>query len=80
MLPQTIKNDGPCPEDHFIANGTTNNYGRYWIKTTSKIWDEKDNMIRIHAEFNGNEKYLPSKSIDQNIVVLPTSSTKKCLN
>jgi len=76
----TIKNDGPCPEDHFIANGTTNNYGRYWIKINSKIWDEKDNMIRIHAEFNGNEKYLPSKSIDQYIVVLPTSSTEKCLN
>jgi hypothetical protein len=72
-----IKIDAPCPRDGIIAKGFTDNKGRYHIMTEALIWDEKDNMIKAHAEFLGNEKFSPSISRDQIIVIYP-SHGKKC--
>lgn len=72
-----IKIDAPCPSDGIIAKGLTDNKGRYFIMTEALIWDEKDNMIKAHAEFLGNEKFSPSISREQIIVIYP-SHGKKC--
>jgi len=49
-----IKSDGPCPSDGIIAKGTTDKYGKFWIYTMPKKWDPTDNLIKIHAEFLGD--------------------------
>jgi len=67
-----IKSDGPCPEDGIIAKGVTNKHGRFSIFTIAKIWDESDNLIKVHAEFLGNDKFEPSKSRARSIVIYPT--------
>jgi hypothetical protein len=72
-----IKIDASCPSDGIIAKGLTDNKGRYYIMTEALIWDEKDNMIKAHAEFLGNTKYSHSISRDQIIVIYP-SHGKKC--
>ena len=73
-----IKGDAPCPIDHIITSGTTDKKGRFWIKTTALIWDEKDNLVKTFAEFAGSDKFLPSKSDTQIIVVYPVHGEKAC--
>ena len=72
-----IKIDATCPSDGIIAKGLTDKKGRYFIMTEALIWDEKDNMIKAHAEFLGNTEYSSSISRDQIIVIYP-SHGKKC--
>ena len=72
-----IKIDAQCPHDGIIAKGLTDSKGRYYIMTEAMIWDEKDNMIKAHAEFLVNAKYSTSISRDQIIVIYP-SHGKKC--
>ncbi len=43
------------------------------------IWDPTDNMIKIHAEYLGDEFYAPSSTQDEVIVVYPNKDTKRCL-
>jgi len=74
-----IKNDGPCPENHVIAEGITDKHGRFWIYTITKMWDESDNVIKVHAEFEGNENFLPSTSHVFPIVVYPLHA-EICVN
>ena len=66
-----IKNDSNCPEDGIIAKGFTDKNGRYWIKTTAMVWNTETNLVKIHAEFPGNENLLPSISKQYNVVVSP---------
>lgn len=73
-----IKNDGPCPENHVIAEGITDKHGRFWIYTITKVWDELDNLIKVHAEFEGDENFLPSISYEHIIVVYPLHA-EKCI-
>jgi len=73
-----IKSDGGCPDDGIIANGTTDKNGRYWILTLTKIWDPSDNSIKIHAEFLGDERFYPSKTQIEVVVVYP-SHAEKCV-
>ena len=73
-----IVGDGPCPANGIISKGLTDKFGRYSIFTETMIWDPFDNMIKIHAEYLGNEIYLPSSSQDEVIVVYPTKDTKSC--
>jgi len=74
-----IKNDGPCPEDHIIAKGITDQKGKYKIFESAKVWDATDNQIIVHAEFAGNENFLPSISKTKNVIVYP-SHGEKCEN
>ncbi len=74
-----IKNDGPCPENHIIAEGVTDKHGRFMIYTIAKIWDESDNLNKVHAEFEGNENFLPSSSYEHIMVVFPLHA-EKCTN
>ena len=71
-----IKSDGPCPEDGTIAKGITNKHGKFSIFIIAKIWDESDNLIKVHAEFLGNDEFEPSKSRARSIVVYPTPGEK----
>lgn len=71
-----IKSDGPCPEDGIIAKGITNKHGRFSIFTIAKIWDESDNLIKVHAEFLGNEDLESSKSRARSVVIYPTQGEK----
>jgi len=73
-----IIGDGPCPANGIISKGLTGKFGRYDISTEAMIWDPSDNMIKIHAEYLGNEIYLPSSSQEEVIVVYPTRDTKSC--
>ena len=73
-----IKGDAPCPKDHIITSGITDKNGRYWIMTTARIWDEKDNLVKTHAEFDGTDQFLPSKSDIQVIVVYPIRGETVC--
>jgi len=73
-----IVGDGPCPANGIISKGLTSKFGRYHIFTETMIWDPFDNMIKIHAEYLGNEIYLPSSSQIELIVVYPTKDTKSC--
>ena len=74
-----IKNDGPCPENHIIAEGITDKKGRFWISIITKVWDEYDNLIKVHAEFEGNDNFLPSVS-DEHLVVVYQVNAEKCIN
>ena len=73
-----IMGDGPCPSDGIIAKGLTDKHGRYRIMVETMIWDPTDNMIKIHAEYLGDEFYVPSYSQDEVIVVYPNKDTKRC--
>jgi len=73
-----IVGDGPCPANGIISKGFTGKFGRYNISTEAMIWDPSDNSIKIHAEYLGNEIYLPSSSQEEVIVVYPTKDTKSC--
>ena len=73
-----IVGDGPCPSDGIIAKGLTDKHGRYRIYIEMMIWDPSDNLIKIHAEYLGDEIYSPSSSQDEVIVVYPTTYTKSC--
>jgi hypothetical protein len=72
-------NDTPCPNDGIIATGLTDKKGRFWIYTLTKIWDEVDNLIIVHAEFEGDENYSSSVSRNQVVVVYP-SHAEKCVS
>ncbi len=72
-----IVGDGPCPANGIISKGLTDKFGRYHIFTEAMIWDPSDNIIKIHAEYLGNEIYLPSSSQEEVIVVYPTRDTKR---
>jgi len=74
-----IIGDGPCPSDGIVAKGVTDKRGRYRIFIETMIWDPTDNMIKIHAEYLGDEFYSPSYSQDEVIVVYPNKYTKSCL-
>ena len=74
-----IIGDGPCPTDGIIAKGQTDKHGRYRIMVETMIWDPTDNLIKIHAEYFGDEFYEPSYSQDEVIVVYPNKYTKSCL-
>jgi len=74
-----IIGDGPCPTDGIIAKGLTDKRGRYRIMVETMIWDPTDNLIKIHAEYLGDEFYVPSYSQDEVIVVYPNKYTKSCL-
>ncbi len=65
--------DGPCPSDGIIEKGLTDKHGRYRIMVETMIWDPTDNLIKIHAEYFGDEFYSPSYSQDEVIVVFPIS-------
>jgi len=73
-----IIGDGPCPSDGIITKGQTDNRGRYRMVIETMIWDPTDNMIKIHAEFLGDEFYAPSSTQDEVIVVYPNKDTKRC--
>ena len=73
-----IIGDGPCPSDGIIEKGLTDKRGRYRIYIETMIWDPTDNMIKIHAEYFGDEFYEPSYSQDEVIVVYPNKDTKRC--
>ncbi len=73
-----IVGDGPCPSDGIIAKGLTDKHGRYRIYIEMMIWDPSDNLIKIHAEYLGDEIYSPSSSQDEVIIVYPTTYTKSC--
>jgi len=74
-----IKSDAPCPEDGIIASGFTDKHGRFWIYTITKIWDESDNLIKVHAGFEGNENFESSIS-DERIIVIYPSHAERCVN
>ena len=73
-----IKNDGPCPADGIIGSGITDSQGKFTIYVIAKIWDESDGLIWVHADFNGNEKFLPSISDGQTLVVRPLHGEERC--
>ena len=64
-----IKNNESCSSDRIIAKGLTDKYGKFWIYTIPKVWDS-DNVIKIHAEFLGNDQFAPSTSKERTIVVI----------
>ena len=66
-----IKNDANCPTDGIIAKGFTDKNGRFWIKTIAMVWNTETNLVKIHAEFPGNENLLSSFSKQYNVVVSP---------
>jgi len=74
-----IIGDGPCPSDGIIAKGQTDKRGRYRMMVETMIWDPTDNLIKIHAEYFGDEFYSPSSTQDEVIVVYPNKDTKSCL-
>ena len=74
-----IKNDGPCPDNRIIAEGMTDKKGRFWISIITKVWDESDNLIKIHAVFEGDDNFLPSVS-DEHLVVVYQGNAEKCIN
>jgi hypothetical protein len=66
----TVLHDGLC-QNKTIGIGTTDKIGRFLVFTTAKVWDEKDNLVKVRAEFFGKGKLLPSTSESKIIVVLP---------
>ena len=75
----SIKNDQNCPSNQIVGVGITDKTGRFYVYTMSEIWNEKDNVVRFHAEFNGDDRYLASISNDIVYVIYP-SLAQKCEN
>lgn len=73
----TIVHDGPCTPKT-IGEGKTDKTGRFWILATAKIWDKGDNLVKTHAVYVGEGRFLSSTSEYKMIVVLPVQS-KNCL-
>lgn len=74
-----IKNDQNCPDDQIIGQGITDKGGKFSVYTMPKIWNEKDNRVTFHAEFNGDEKYSASVSENRMYVIYPEHA-QKCEN
>ena len=74
-----IKNDQNCPDEQIIGLGTTDKGGKFSVYTMPKIWNEKDNRVTFHAEFNGDEKYSASVSENRMYVIYPEHA-QKCEN
>ena len=72
-----ILHDGTC-QNKIIGDGMTDKRGRFFIPADAKVWDEKDNLIKAHAEFLGQKKLLPSTSEPKIVVVFPLQN-KSCL-
>jgi hypothetical protein len=72
-----IKNNQNCPADQIVGIGITDEIGSFHVYTISEIWNEKNNLVKFNAEFNGNEKYLASVSNDLIYVIYP-SHAQKC--
>jgi len=72
-----IKNNQNCPVNQIIGIGITDDIGSFHVYTISKIWNEKNNLVKFHAEFNGNGRYLASVSNDLIYVIYP-SHAQKC--
>ena len=74
-----IKNDQNCPNDQIVGLGITDKRGKFSVYTISKVWNEKDNRVTFHAEFNGDEKYSTSVSENRMYVIYPEHA-QKCEN
>lgn len=72
-----IKSDHACTADGIIANGMTDKYGKFWIYTMPKKWNPETNLIKIHAEFLGDENYSSSISLEK-IMVIYSPHTEDC--
>jgi hypothetical protein len=66
----TVLHDGTC-QNKIIGEGITDKMGRFMVYSTAKVWDKKDNLIKTHAEFLGQDKFLSSKSEPTIVVVYP---------
>ena len=73
----TVLHDGAC-KNKIVGEGVTDKRGRFLVITDAKIWDEKDNLVKVHAEFLGQGKFLSSTSESNVVVVLPLQH-KNCL-
>jgi len=71
-----IKNDQNCPDDQIVGQGITDKRGKFSVYTISKVWNEKDNRVTFHAEFNGDEKYSASVSENRMFVIYPEHAQK----
>lgn len=69
----SILHDGAC-QAKVIGHGTTDKNGVFYVHSNAKVWDKKDNMVLVHAEFSGNAKALASKSEPKIVVVYPLQS------
>ncbi len=74
--PILIRSDGPCPQNHIIAQGVTDKHGGYKIFTITKLWDEEDGLITTFAEFPGTSALNSSKSDIQQVVVYAVKGEK----
>ena len=74
----TITHDGVCPTK-IIGEGKTDKTGRFWIFANAKIWDKEDNLVKTHAEYKGEGRFLSSTSEYKIIVVLPVQN-RNCLD
>ena len=72
-----IKSDSSCTSDGIIATGLTDKYGKFWIYTIPKKWDPQDNLIKIHAEFLGDENFTSSKS-QERVISVSSSNAQEC--
>jgi len=72
-----IKSDHSCTPDGIIAKGVTDKYGKFWIYTMPKKWNHVTNLIKVHAEFLGDEKFSPSKS-QERVMVIFSSHAEEC--
>jgi hypothetical protein len=77
-VPILIRSDGPCPANQTIAQGITDNHGRYRISIKALLWDEHDGLITTFAEFLGFESFERSVSDSQLVVVYPVKG-EKCI-
>jgi endonuclease YncB( thermonuclease family) len=69
----TITHDGMCT-NKTIGYGTTDKLGRFWILTTAKVWDQKDNMIKVQAEFSGQKGLRGAISESEIIRIYPVQN------
>lgn len=72
-----IKSDSSCTSDGIIATGLTDKYGKFWIYTMPKQWDPQDNLIKIHAEFLGDDNFSSSKS-QERVISVSSSNAQEC--
>lgn len=64
-----IKSFEDCPANNIIAEGKTDKNGKFLITNNLLVWSNNKNIMKIYAEFLGNEQNEQSSSRQYNIVI-----------
>ena len=64
-----LKSFEGCPQNNIIAEGKTDENGKFSLTNNFLVWSNNDNIMKIYVEYLGNEEYAPSSSKQYDVIV-----------